>query len=53
MNQQNTIEIRDETHLGIRDSEGEAPEESFSSPWMVPEQITLLENPSREKSPDR
>lgn len=32
MNHQNTIEIRDETHLGIRDSEGEAPEESFSSP---------------------
>ena len=44
---------KNETYLGTRDSEEEAPEASLSAPSVVLlEQNTLVENPSGERDPD-
>ena len=52
INHQNTEEIKkkkkNETYLGTRDSEEEAPEASLSAPSVVLEQNTLVENPPGE-----
>ena len=45
-------EIRNKTHLGTRDSEGETAED-FSAPSKVLAQNTLFEIPSDEQNPDR
>lgn len=55
--QSNQIEIEDEKediviYLGTRDSEGEAPEETFSAPIEVEQNITLG-IPSDDLNPDR
>lgn len=41
-----------EIYLGTRDSEGEAPEETFSAPRELEQNISL-ETPSDDLNPDR